>query len=304
MPRLWTAQEVDCLLSHMELHKGPNGKWAKHFGEGSDEVQVKLQTIKPPGAASLTKEFIRGKIRTIASRLLSRGQGSLQVLFFKGPVALQLRDRIFVGRGRTPASTVAGLRQAIEMSDCPRPENVASSAEACGQRSDHRGTEPYQLDDNHGQGFVFDDQQAITDATSLYMPDGADLSPFNELCGSRGRRLKSASRNPTAMHVPANIQAQAWTTGNLDRLQHPTGTSDAISRDGDEVGPTMPNADSFPPPRFDDIGRAMRTGLQEASNCENQTEEQPRLEEWERQILGTFRKAFDVAGHVESQSHA
>lgn len=287
MPRLWTAQEADCLLNHIERHKGPEGKWIKNFSEAVEEVQLQLRSIKPSGVASLSKESIRWKIRTISNRVSERGRAQPQTLLFsKGPVVLKLRDKIYVGRGRTPASTVAG-QQATEMSGRPPLRNAATSAKNQNQHANDRGNEPDQLDDD------------IADTTSLYMPDGTNLSLIHELCGTKGRPQKPISGNA----ISTNTQTQEWTNPIPDCLEQSTCSGHGIRRQSDQLATTLAVADAFPVQCHYRSINAMPNGLQEAAACQDHIPEVPVLEEWEKQILETFRKSFDVTGRAEPQAH-
>jgi hypothetical protein len=113
MRRTWRADEEECLLNHLELHKGSNGKWVKDSRKATKEVILLLEAIKPSTAISLTERNIKDKIRTLASQIPGRRMAKRQTIFLTGPAALKLRGRPNEVVGRTSRDITAGPSQAI-----------------------------------------------------------------------------------------------------------------------------------------------------------------------------------------------
>ncbi len=120
MRRSWTASEEECLLNHIEFHKGFNGKWTEDIGKAIEEVKSELDAIKPLGAVLLTKQNIRDKIRGIARRVRERiGRfAKPRTIFLKGPVELKVRDKLNLGTKQTHPDITAKPTQAIQVCNC------------------------------------------------------------------------------------------------------------------------------------------------------------------------------------------
>jgi hypothetical protein len=117
MRRSWTAAEEECLLSHIEAHKGSNGQWLKDSSKAVEQVMVELEAVKPSGEMPLSKRQIRDKIRGIATRIPERRLAKPGTIFSKGPAALNLREKLNVGAGRRTANNTAETVQLLKVFD-------------------------------------------------------------------------------------------------------------------------------------------------------------------------------------------
>jgi hypothetical protein len=115
MRRSWTADEEECLLNHLELHKGSNGKWVKDSKKATKEVMLQLEAIKSSGEVFLTQQKIKDKIRTLATQIPERRMAKPQTIFLRGPAALKLRGRLYEAVGRTSHDVTAGPSHTIEV---------------------------------------------------------------------------------------------------------------------------------------------------------------------------------------------
>jgi hypothetical protein len=106
--RLWSAAEQECLLTHIERHKGSDGKWIKSYSEAMKEVLVELEAVKPSSAASLTERQITNKLRDNVRRTPGSRLAKSKDLFIKGPVALNVRKELGIGLSRSRREVTAG----------------------------------------------------------------------------------------------------------------------------------------------------------------------------------------------------
>jgi hypothetical protein len=116
MRRSWTADEEECLLNYLELHKGSKGKWIKDSEKATKEVMLQLEAIKLSGAVYLTERKIKDKIRTLATQIPERRMAKPRTIFLRGPAALKLRGRLYEAVGRISRDVTPGPSHTIEVS--------------------------------------------------------------------------------------------------------------------------------------------------------------------------------------------
>jgi hypothetical protein len=153
------------------------------------------------------------------------------------------------------------------------------------QNPNTRVSAPSEHLDNISERSVHDSQPGEAGTVSSDIPTWQHVSLLNELSGTRAKRR------------PAS-----------------TGRCEPEERAAKAQGPTSANEHASWPRRSARVDSANRaelpdqnnapTGPQHASLSGDQNLQSLALEGWEIEVLGTFRKAFEVVGHVDSPAYS